>query len=455
MKRILFLLLLSILSFGVGYSQNILQTYVEEGINNNLNVRQLTANYEKALWGLKEAKRLYAPNVDFVASYEHLFRKPYDLDREISNPTLAGLLDFIHTLDNSYIDDGKLYYPARNNYLAGVQLAQTVFNQELAYSKQMKEASSRSAKAQLEDFKTELEAEIQSAYYSYLQAHFVKECVSQSLILTKKNLQGIENLIAQQKITKEILYKARTNVSNREAQLRNAENKEMKARNYFNFLLNRPLDSGIEIDKAYIYEQSSYYELEQESASNLNNEYRLSHIQGMMDYTTAQQNMIRANILPKIQLGALAGYRGTRLDFEKDRNYIGQIQVSLKWNLFNSGVNKAKSRQTAFQLDGLKLQYEQQQNQLALSEMNALNDVTTELRNYTSVKDSYNNATVYYNAVEQKFQQGMASILELTDAEEQLLQSDANSYMWYYQLLVQTANYQKTTGKTIQIISIK
>ena len=143
------------------------------------------------------------------------------------------------------------------------------------------------------------------------------------------------------------------------------------------------------------------------------------------------------------------------MDFEQERNYIGQIQVSLKWNLFNSGVNKAKSRQAVFQLEGLKLQYEQQQNQLALNEMNALNDVTTELRNHTSVKDSYTNALVYYSAVEQKFQQDMASILELTDAEEQLLQSNANNYMWYYQLLVQTANYQKTTGKTIKIISIK
>lgn len=455
MKRILFLLFLSVLSFEIGYSQNVLQTYVEEGVNNNLNTQQLTANYEKALWGLKEAKRLYAPSVDFVASYEHLFRKPYDLDRETSNPVLSGLLDFINTLDNSYIQDGKLYYPARNNYLAGIQLTQTIFNKELAYNKQMKEAGSRSAQAQLEDFKTELEAEIQSAYYSYLQAHFVKECVSRSLVLTKRNLQGIDNLIAQQKITKEILYKARTNVSNREAQLRNAENKEMKAQNYFNFLLNRPLDSGIEIDKAYIYEQSIKYGLGQQTTGNPDNEYRLSHIRGMMDYTTAEQNRIRANALPKIQFGALAGYRGTRLDFEQERNYIGQIQVSLKWNLFNSGVNKAKSRQAAFQLDGLKLQYEQQQNQLALSEINALNDVTTELKNYSSVKDSYNNASVYYNAVEQKFQQGMATILELTDADEQLLQSDINNYTWYYQLLVQTANYQKTTGKTIQIISIK
>ncbi len=451
MKRILFLLLLPLLFFEAGLSQNILHSYVEEGLNNNLNTQQLTANYEKAVWGLKEAKRLYAPSVDFVASYEHLFRKPYDLNKEIDNPVLSGLLDFINTLDNSYIDDGKLYYPARNSYLAGVQLTQTIFNKELAYNKQMKESGSRSVQAQLEDFKTELEAEIQSAYFTYLQAHFVKECISQSLVLTKKNLQGIENLIAQQKVTKEVLYKARTNVSNREAQLRNAENKETKAQNYFNFLLNRSLDSGIEIDVAYIYEQSARYELGQESKSNPDNEYRLSHIRSMMDYTIAQQNMIRANALPKIQFGALAGYRGTRLDFEQGRNYIGQVQVSLKWNLFNSGVNKAKSRQAAFQLHGLKLQYEQQQNQLALSEMNALNDVTTELRNYPSVKDNYNNAMVYYNAVEQKFRQGMATILELTDAEEQLLQSDANNYKWYYQLLIQTANFQKTTGKRLII----
>lgn len=455
MKRILFLLLLPVLFFETGYSQNVLQAYVEEGVNNNLNTRQLTANYEKALWGLKEAKRLYAPNVDFIASYEHLFRKPYDLDRETNNPVLSGLLDFINTLDNSYIQDGKLYYPARNLYLGGVRLTQTIYNRELAYNRQTKEAGSRSAQAQLEDFKTELEAEIQSAYYSYLQAHFVKECVLQSLVLTKKNLQGIESLIAQQKITKEVLYKARANVSNREARLRNAENKETKAQNYFNFLLNRPLDSGIEIDAAYIYEQSSNYESGQETAENPNNEYRLSYIQGMIDYTTAEQNRIRANAWPKIQLEAFTGYQGTRLDFEQERFYIGQIQVSLKWNLFNSGVNRAKSRQAAFRSDGLKLQYEQQQNQLALSEINALNDVTTELRNYTSVKDSYNNALVYYNAVEQKFRQGMASILELTDAEEQLLQSDTNNYMWYYQLLVQTANYQKTTGKAIRIISIK
>jgi len=455
MKRILFLFLLYVLSFDIGYSQNILHAYIDEGINNNLNARQLSTNYEQALWGLKEAKRLYAPSVDFVASYGHLFRKPYDLDLDASDPVVSGLLDFINTLDISSIKDGRIYYPAPNQYNAGIQISQTIYNKELAYNKQMKEAGIRSARAQLDDFKTELEAEIQSAYYTYLQAHFVKECVNQSLALTRKNLQGIESLIAQQKITKEVLYKARANTSNREAQLRNAENKETKARNYFNFLLNRLPDSYIELDTTLVYDQSVKYVLSKGTIANENNEYNLTHIQGMIDYTVAQQYMIRANNLPKIQFGALAAYKGRSIDFERDQNYIGQVQISLKWNLFNSGTNKAKSRQTMSRLKGLKLQYEQQQNQLALNEINSLNDVTTELENYSSVTDSYNNASVYYSVVEQKFGQGMASILELTDAEEQLLQSEVNNYTWYYQLLIKTANYQKKTGKTIKIISIK
>ncbi|MDR2916292.1 MAG: TolC family protein, partial [Tannerella sp.] len=138
------------------FSQEILDNYVEEGMVTNLNVQQFTADYEKALWGLKEAKRLFGPNIDMVSSYTHVFRKPYTFDTDPDNPVAAGLIDFLNSLDVSNIKDGKIYYPPPNQYNAGFQLSQTVFNRELTYNKQIKEAQSQSTKAQLEDFKTEL-----------------------------------------------------------------------------------------------------------------------------------------------------------------------------------------------------------------------------------------------------------------------------------------------------------
>ena len=454
MKKIFFLLVLTSCASNL-FSQEILKKYIATGFTSNLNAQQYTTDYEKALWGLKEAKRLYAPNVDFVASYSHLFRKPYEFDIDPSNPIMSGLLDFVNALDISSIKDGKIYYPAPDQYSAGVQLTQTVFNRELAHNNRIKEANIRATKAQLEDFKIELEAEIQSAYFQYLQAHFIKESILQALELSQRNLRNIEILIANQKATKDALYRAKANVSDKETLLRNAENAELKAGSYFNFLLNSSLDTPIEIDQYYIYDQSGRYELQTHSTSSFDTEYRLSYLRSMIDMTSSQQGLIKANRLPKIQFGAAALYKGRTIDFERGQNYIAQLQVSLKWNLFNSGINNAKYKQAEFQLSKLNLQYEQQEKSLALQEINSLNDVITELNNYSSVKDSYNNANVYYDAVEQKFFQGMASILELTDAEGQLLQATVNNQMWYYQVLAKTAQYKKATGKTIEITIIK
>ncbi len=454
MKRI-FLCLSAALLFlpQTVFSQKILDKYVEEGMATNLNVQQLTADYEKAQWGLKEAKRLFGPNIDLVSSYTHVFRKPYTFDTDPNNPVAAGLIDFLNSLDVSNIKDGKIYYPTPNQYNAGLQLTQTVFNRELTYNKQIKEAQSQSTKAQLEDFKTELEAEIRAAYFQYLQAYYVKEVIKQGLDLANKNLSSVEKLIANQKVTKDVLYKAKSSVSNRETELRNAENNVKKSQYYFNFLLNRPFETTLDMDGAYVYEPSEKYSVRQVNESLSENEFRLSAIRYMQDAATAQKKFIHANYLPKIQLGALGAYNGQVISFDDPKRFIGQVQVSLKWNLFNSGTLKAKSKQADFQLEKLQSQYNLQQQQILLNETNAFGDVSTELQNHASIRDSYTNADVYYKAVEQKFQLGMSSILELTEAEAGLLQAGVQCQLWYYQLLVKAANYQKTTGKKIQIIS--
>jgi outer membrane protein TolC len=281
----------------------------------------------------------------------------------------------------------------------------------------------------------------------------VKEVIKQGLDLANKNLSGIEKLIANQKVTKDMLYKAKSSVSNRETELRNAENNVRKSQHYFNFLLNRPIETTLDMDGIYAYEPSEKYSVRQVNESLSENEFRLSAIRYMQDATMAQKKFIHANYLPKIQLGALGAYNGQVISFDDPKRFIGQVQVSLKWNLFNSGTLKAKSKQADFQLEKLQSQYNLQQQQILLNETNAFGDVSTELQNHASIRDSYTNADVYYKAVEQKFQLGMSSILELTEAEAGLLQAGVQCQLWYYQLLVKAANYQKTTGKKIQIIS--
>lgn len=195
-------------------AQQQLNNYVKEGLISNLGVKQLNADYSKALWTLKEVKRMYGPNLDAVASYTHTFREGIAIPAvDSTNALSVGLHKMLEQSNSGLIKDGKIYFPLPQQYMAGVQLTQTIYSAELHYNRDMKEAGTQQAKARLEDFKISLEADIRSAYFQYLEAYYVKIATAEGMDIAVKNLHSVENQISAQKATKEALYKSRANVS--------------------------------------------------------------------------------------------------------------------------------------------------------------------------------------------------------------------------------------------------
>jgi outer membrane protein TolC len=81
----------------------------------------------------------------------------------------------------------------------------------------------------------------------------------------------------------------------------------------------------------------------------------------------------------------------------------------------------------------------------------AYHDVTSQIAVYHSTNDAFEYADVYYRAVQTKFLAGLATLLELLDAEYSLQQADINRLKWYYTLQIRISTYQKQTGKTIKL----
>jgi outer membrane protein TolC len=433
-------------------AQQQLNNYVKEGLSSNLGVKQLNADYTQALWALKEAKRMYGPNLDVVTSYTHTFKEGITMPAEDSTNLLSeGLHKMLEQSNSGIIKNGKIYFPLQQQYSAGVQLTQTVYNPELRYNRDMKDAGSQRAKAQLEDFKISLEADIRSAYFQYLEAWYIKAALTDGMDIAAKNLHSVENLIATQKATKDALYKSRANVSLVATKQRNAENTLLKAQYYFNFLLNRNMSADINIDSAYVFDPVKHYTL-RIAESNDEHQYQLDNIHYMEITVGSQMKMVLANKLPQVQFSTFAGLNTQGLSESYTQRPMIQLKLSLKWNLFNMGLNNAKYKQAEMQRQSIQQQFGQQQQQLLLNEKTAYSDVSTQLNNYASINDNYINAEVYYKVVEEKFQLGMAGILDITDAENLLLQANIDRQQWYYDLQMKTANYLKTTGKTISIL---
>ncbi|MFI2743478.1 TolC family protein [Zhouia sp. PK063] len=434
-----------VLLFGAqAYAQEILEKYIAEGLSSNLQVKANTADYEKSLAALLEIKREYGPQADVLGNYTRNIRAGFPIE------DFGGLAGVIENSNLGSVSNGQLYIPPKNIYSGGVQITQPIFIPKLHHQKAIYTAQSEIAVSNANDFKTELRATIAQAYYQYLENKSLENVVQEGLRLAKKNEEAIVKLITVHKETKDALYKAKSNVASVEEQWRNAVTAKENAQSYFNFLLNKPLATTIAIDSAYVYNSSVTYQVIKE-ADTLNT-YKLETIVKQRKVLEAEEKLIQSNALPNIKFQAFGGIQGPELDFDNDRLPFAQLQVSLSWNIFNNGTNKAKSLQNSWDQEKLKTEYVLQKKELEMNESRYYSELETHIQNYDAIHSNYKYAKEYYETVFKKYQLGTASILELTDAQMQLLTADKNQTEWFYELYKKKANYLKETGKTIIII---
>ncbi|CAM4023520.1 Outer membrane protein TolC [Pedobacter westerhofensis] len=429
-----------------GRAQQILNSYAEQGLKSNANIDKLNFDYQASVWALKESKKMFGPSVDITGGYTRNFRQPIDLGSGSGNTS-----SLLEQLLMSSSKNGKLYYPGINHFSSALQITQNIYNRQLVYSRDIKEENSRSSASQLADFRIELEAEIRTAYFQYLQAVSLKEAVERGVKNARQNLAGIQSLLNQQRLTKESLYKSRANLSSVEAQLSDMENSRIKAQFYFNFLINKLPGDTILTDQFYLFDPARTYRIATDRDTAISG-YHLTAIESAAKSATLQKKQVNAQSLPVLQFTGTGGISGNSIDFSNRRLPYGALEVSFKWNIFNSGASQARSRQALFQERSLNAQYQNTRNQLRTDELSAFHDVAAQLANYGAVSSGYKNASVYYEAVRSKFMAGLATLLELLDAEYSLQQADMDRLKWYYTLQIKISTYQKQTGKTLKLI---
>jgi outer membrane protein len=193
---------------------------------------------------------------------------------------------------------------------------QSIYNKQLIYSKRIKEENIRSSASQLSDYRTKLDADIRTAYFEYLQAVTLKEAIMRSVANAQQNLSSIQRLLDQQNLTKESLYKSKSNLSNVQAQLTDIENTRLKNKYYFNFLLNRAQQDTILTDKFYLFDPLKEYKISHEP-DTIETYYRLGGLKSAVKSAGLQRSLIHSQNLPVFQFKGTGGISGSRLDFRK------------------------------------------------------------------------------------------------------------------------------------------
>ena len=254
MKKImgykLFTLLLFSLFCNPLYAQDLLSEYIQQGLENNIVIKQRKISFERAEYSLKVATSYFYPSISFGGSYTS-----GEGGRSISipvgdllNPVYQTLNQLTGTNDFPQINNVNESFFPNKFYDLKIQAAMPIINTDLIFNRQVQDHQVQIQEFEIELYKKELTKEIRIAYFNYLSALASIKIFESALEVALEGKRVNESLLKNDTGLKAYVLRSEGEVENIKAQQTDAKNQTENAKRYFNFLLNRNLDADINSD---------------------------------------------------------------------------------------------------------------------------------------------------------------------------------------------------------------
>jgi outer membrane protein TolC len=272
---------------------------------------------------------------------------------------------------------------------------------------------------ELERYKRQLVMDIKNAYYNL---HAAKEAVriyESALILVSKNLELNESLQRNGKALPAQVLRSKSEVEKIKAALNSAKNNVVNAQRYFNFLLNKDLNSDVNTS---ISMADLTIPLTEAVAGGEQQREEVLMLKTLQEINHSSLQLYRLNRLPKVNAFLDLGAQATDWRFNNDsRYYLVGVQFSLP--IFNGFRNQNSIRQSKMSIQQTEYQLRHTAQQLALSQATAGNDLQTTLENVNAAASQLKSSQGYFNLVEKGYREGINSLIEFLDARNQLTES--------------------------------
>lgn len=411
-----------------------LEGYVREGLRSNLALQQRHFGYEKSLAALRAARGRFLPSLTLSGRHSHLAGSVLDLG-ELINPVYATLNQLLQA--EAFPRGLDLRLPLQRE--TKVTLSQPLFHPAIYYNYRVHTHRREAEAAQVQSFRRQLVADIKIAYFNYAKAVRVEELYQKTVPLLEENLRVNESLAANQKVTVEAVYRARAELSEVAQKQAAAGQQRAAAGQYFNFLLNRPLDTLIALlpDSLLTVEAAP---LPAAVAPPRREEW-----QQLRAGLSAAQAAVRANtsrFLPVVGLGLDYGFQGNRYDFSADRDFL-VISVVAEWNLFNGLQDAARRQHAQAEAHRLESRLMELQQQIALEVGTAHQDLQVAQRAIATANDRLASAEQSFSLVAKKYALGSAAQIEYLDARTTYTNAGINRILTTYDYFVKYAEFER------------
>ena len=422
-------------------AQQVLDTYIKEGLANNLVLQEKNASMEQSLVALRDAKSYFLPSVDFGASFTLA-----EGGRTIAFP-VGDLLNPVYSTLNKLTASNSFPQIANvseqllpdNFYDTRFRTTVPVLNTDLIYQNQIRKEQVNWTNNQVEIYRASLIQDIRVAYFNFCTAHTSIEILTKSLLLVEQNLKDTRSLVENGKRLPAAVLRAESELEQVKSLLTEAKLKTNNAAYYLNFLVNRPLDQEVAFEQIPLnISRVDQLLLEDLNAQN-------PELRAMQSMKRIQETVLKSGKnywIPKLSTYADLGSQGFDWNFDTQSRY-------LLWGLnFSVPVFQGGRNQNQIQRNMLGLQAVQRQKELVNQKLNLnlqlqRNEVKTLLAALQSAEKKLVSATAYLNLVDKAFKDGSQSLLEYIDARNQYTQAALLKNISSYKLQMALAQLER------------
>jgi len=411
-RVVVFLIFVSVTLF----AQNpVLDQYIKEGLSSNQSLKQKQMDYSKSLYAIKEARGYFFPDINLNARYTVA-----DGGRTIEFPVGDLLNDVYSTLNIltqsqnfPSIENEEFDFYRPKEHETKVSVKQPVFSSDILNRVEITKAYSEIARVSIEKYKRSLILEIKHAYYNYLKSFSLLNLADSTLRLVNENLRVSRSLYENDLVTIDVVYRSEAEISKVEVEKAKAKSLYYRSMSFFNFLLNRPLNT--EIERFFEKPEVLMYSLDvlQEEAANSREE--IDMLRANLILNERKLAMQKGNFTPDIFGTVDYGFQGEEYKFSENDDFV-LASLVLRWNIFHGLSSKNKTKQIRIESERIDLQLSEAQQKIKLEVLNKYYELAAAYQAVEAEKKNLEASRHVFRIIKRKYEENQATLLEYIDA---------------------------------------
>ena len=444
--RLVFFTLLSVPAFG----QNTLEDYIRIGLENNQEFirQQLQTQIAEQEW--KEAKGKFMPDISLEASYMWADGgRTIDVPAgDLINPAYRGLNEILgeERYPTNISNTNEQFLP-NDFHETKIRLIQPILNTSIYFNEKAKAARVSAEQAREQALKNTLIKEIKTAYFRYLSSVEQVDIFNETRTLLQDIVEVNERLVRNNKATKEAVYAAEAELRALESQLAAAVKQENTSRLFFNYLLNRDLETPIIVDSVAT-KFSSDYSLDELKNEALNQRREIRQMEFGLEANNHALKLNRSYRIPEINFVGDLGYQGFEYTFDENQEFW-LIRLGLTWPIFQGGQNKSKIQQSALKSQQLESRLAELRQQIQLEVSNAFYAYQEAIATLESREAQLKSATENFRIISSKYREGQALPVESREARTGYTTAQLAEIIARYNVLVKKAELEASINLNI------